>query len=123
MLQIDAWKRWLIWLVCAAGVLMAMPNAFYSRVETHNDAVAAIEVRGETPELQAQAASWPSWLPSNLVNLGLDLRGGAHLLAEVQVQDVAGQPGWYRVSLSVRPHFKYMGADFTLSLVGKLDRD
>ena len=33
-----------------------------------------------------------------------------------------GEPGWYRVNLSVRPHFKYMGADFTLSLVGKLDK-
>ena len=31
---------------------------------------------------------WPDWLPSGLVNLGLDLRGGAHLLAEVQVEDV-----------------------------------
>ena len=27
-------------------------------------------------------------MPSNLVNLGLDLRGGAHLLAEVKVADV-----------------------------------
>ena len=27
-------------------------------------------------------------MPSGLVNLGLDLRGGAHLLAEVQVGDV-----------------------------------
>ncbi|MFJ2389815.1 hypothetical protein, partial [Pseudomonas koreensis] len=26
-------------------------------------------------------------------------------------------------SLNVRPHFKYMGADFTLSLVGKLDKE
>ena len=56
MLQIDAWKRWLIWLVCAAGVLMAMPNAFYSRVETHNDAVAAIEVRGEASRIASPIA-------------------------------------------------------------------
>ena len=112
MLQIDAWKRWLIWLVCAAGVLMAMPNAFYSRVETHNDAVAAIEVRGETPELQAQAASWPSWLPSNLVNLGLDLRGGAHLLAEVQVQDVYAarmEAMWPDIRDALRPERDTVG--------------
>ncbi len=43
--------------------------------------------------------------------------------ARVTVEDVAGEPGWYRVGLKVRPHFKYMGADFTLSLVGKLDKD
>lgn len=43
--------------------------------------------------------------------------------AKVNVEDVEGEPGWYRVGLKVRPHFKYMGADFTLSLVGKLDKD
>ena len=43
--------------------------------------------------------------------------------ARVKVEDVAGQPGWYRCSLQVRPHFKYMGASFTLSLVGKLDKE
>jgi type VI secretion system protein ImpC len=41
----------------------------------------------------------------------------------VVVEDVEGDPGWYRVALSVRPHFKYMGAYFTLSLVGKLDKE
>jgi protein-export membrane protein SecD len=40
------------------------------------------------PKLQADLDGWPGWLPSGLVNLGLDLRGGAHLLAEVQVEDV-----------------------------------
>ena len=42
--------------------------------------------------------------------------------AQVMVEDVEGEPGWYRVGLKVRPHFKYMGAFFTLSLVGKLDK-
>ena len=42
--------------------------------------------------------------------------------AEVSVEDVDGEPGWYRVSLKVRPQFKYMGAYFTLSLVGKLEK-
>jgi type VI secretion system protein ImpC len=42
--------------------------------------------------------------------------------AQLTVSDVEGDPGWYRVSMSVRPHFKYMGASFTLSLVGKLDK-
>ncbi len=88
MLQFDAWKRVLIWVVCLTGLLFAFPNGFYSRVEQHNDAVAEIEVLGSTPERVAAAASWPNFLPSSLVNLGLDLRGGAHLLAEVQVEDV-----------------------------------
>ena len=88
MLQIDTWKRVLIWLVCVAGLLAALPNAFYTRVEQSNDAWAQIEVEGETPERLTVAEQWPEWMPSGLVNLGLDLRGGAHLLAEVQVSDV-----------------------------------
>ncbi|WP_299789288.1 protein translocase subunit SecD [uncultured Marivita sp.] len=88
MLQIDLWKRLLIWTTVAVGLVLALPNLFYPRVEQHNDAVAAIELSGETPELVAQSAGWPDFMPSGLVNLGLDLRGGAHLLAEVQVQDV-----------------------------------
>jgi type VI secretion system protein ImpC len=42
--------------------------------------------------------------------------------AEITVSDVEGDPGWYRVDMKVRPHFKYMGSFFTLSLVGKLDK-
>jgi preprotein translocase subunit SecD len=89
MLQIALWKRVLILLVCLGGLLLAVPNLFYGPVERHNDAAAAIE-RGAvpTPELEAALAEWPEALPSGLVNLGLDLRGGAHLLAEVQLGDV-----------------------------------
>lgn len=88
MLQIALWKRVLIWSVCALGLLLALPNAFYPRVEAHNDATASIEAGFSGNGLEEQAAMWPSALPSSLVNLGLDLRGGAHLLAEVQVEDV-----------------------------------
>ena len=84
MLQIDAWKRVLIVLTCVVGLVLALPNAFYTRVENHNDAAAAIELFGETPERAEALSGWPDFLPSGLVNLGLDLRGGAHLLAEVQ---------------------------------------
>jgi preprotein translocase subunit SecD len=88
MLQIDGWKRVLILLTCVVGLVLALPNAFYPRVEAHNDAVASIEAGASGNGLEEQAAMWPSWMPSSLVNLGLDLRGGAHLLAEVQVEDV-----------------------------------
>ncbi|MEM9477272.1 MAG: protein translocase subunit SecD [Pseudomonadota bacterium] len=88
MLQVDLWKRVLIWTICAAGLWFAMPNAFYGQVERHNDAAIEIERQGSTAEREADLSAWPTWLPSSLVNLGLDLRGGAHLLAEVQVEDV-----------------------------------
>jgi preprotein translocase subunit SecD len=84
------WKRILILIVCAWGIAAAAPNLFYGQVERHNDAVAEIEAAGgtATPEQLAAKAEWPGFLPSKLVNLGLDLRGGAHLLAEVRVEDV-----------------------------------
>ncbi len=88
MLQIPFMNRVLICLTVLVGLAFAMPNLFYSKVETHVDAVRAIEATGSTPELEAQRAVWPDILPATLVNLGLDLRGGASLLAEVQVEDV-----------------------------------
>jgi preprotein translocase subunit SecD len=89
MLQIPLWNRLMIILVLLAGLSFAMPNLFYDRVERHNDAVAVIEDTGATTDaLEAERGLWPEFLPSTLVNLGLDLRGGAHLLAEVQVEDV-----------------------------------
>lgn len=78
MLQIELWKRILIWGTVALGLLLAAPNLFYGKVEGYNDAVAT----GQPGE------GWVDWLPSGLVNLGLDLRGGAHLLAEVKVEEV-----------------------------------
>ena len=88
MLQIPFMNRVLICLTVLVGLAFAMPNLFYSKVETHVDAVRTIEATGSTPELEAQRAVWPDILPATLVNLGLDLRGGASLLAEVQVEDV-----------------------------------
>lgn len=89
MLHFAPWKQFTVLAICLAGLIAALPNAFYLRVEGHNDAVAAQEAGlGMDPELQARLDDWPGWLPSSLVNLGLDLRGGAHLLAEVRLADV-----------------------------------
>ncbi len=84
------WKRLLILGLCVWGIVLAVPNLNYTNVEAHNDAVAAIEAAqgAATPEQEADLAKWPGWLPSGLMSLGLDLRGGAHLLAEVQLDDV-----------------------------------
>ena len=89
MLQFSLWKKITIWALCFIGVAMAAPNAFYTKVEQHNDAVLELAAGlPATSERQAAADQWPGWLPSSLVNLGLDLRGGAHLLAEVKVEEV-----------------------------------
>ena len=88
MLQIPLWKRVLILGLCVAGILFSFPNGFYGTVEARNDAAVEIENLGSTPEREAALAGWPSFLPATIVNLGLDLRGGAQLLADVQVEDV-----------------------------------
>ena len=95
-LETPLWKRVVVWAAVLVGLILAAPNLFYSRVETHNDAASAI-VKAEklggaaTPDQTAALAVWPAWAPSGLVNLGLDLRGGAHLLAEVKLADVYKQ--------------------------------
>lgn len=64
MLHFQRWKAALILLVVLAGFVAVIPNLFPS----------------------ASVASWPSWLPKKQMVLGLDLRGGAHLLLEVDRQ-------------------------------------
>ncbi|NDH02727.1 MAG: preprotein translocase subunit SecD [Marivivens sp.] len=90
MLHISRFRQLMILLACLAGVVFTLPNFFYGRVESHNDAVKLVDAGMSSDQIAADVALWPSFLPSNLVNLGLDLRGGAHLLAEVQVQEAYG---------------------------------
>jgi preprotein translocase subunit SecD len=70
MIYLERWKVYLIVIVCVIGVLYAMPNA-----------------------LGKQAVDWlqthtPAFFPNQTVNLGLDLRGGSHLLMEVATDTV-----------------------------------
>jgi type VI secretion system protein ImpC len=75
-------------------------------------------------QLQTELNNWIGQYVVDMENPGADVRSRKPLRqAEIKVEDVEGQPGWYRCSLKVRPHFKYMGASFTLSLVGKLDKE
>jgi len=60
----SAWKLVLYGLVIVVGSLFALPNLL-------------------TP---AQREAWPDWLPSKPVALGLDLRGGAHLVLEIDAR-------------------------------------
>ncbi|MDR2801193.1 MAG: type VI secretion system contractile sheath large subunit [Desulfovibrio sp.] len=43
-------------------------------------------------------------------------------MAHIEVKEIEGDVGWYAITILVRPHFKYMGASFTLSLEGRLER-
>ncbi|WP_372874309.1 type VI secretion system contractile sheath large subunit [Pseudomonas sp.] len=78
----------------------------------------------ERTDLELELNKWIRQFVADQENPSAEIRGRRPLrAAQVIVSDVEGEPGWYRVSLNVRPHFKYMGADFTLSLVGKLDKE
>jgi len=69
LLDFPRWKVWGIVLLCLLGVAFAVPSL--------------------VPE--SRTANWPRWAPSAHVNLGLDLKGGSHLLLEADTRDVARQ--------------------------------
>jgi type VI secretion system protein ImpC len=74
-------------------------------------------------ELESELTKWINTYVADQENPSADVRSRRPLRkAKVSVEEVEGEAGWYRVGLSVQPHFKYMGADFTLSLTGKLDK-
>jgi preprotein translocase subunit SecD len=66
MLHFPRWKIALILGVCALGLLAALPNLL--------------------PKAALEAL--PSWLPARPLHLGLDLRGGSHLLLEVDADTI-----------------------------------
>ncbi|MCK5375321.1 MAG: protein translocase subunit SecD, partial [Alphaproteobacteria bacterium] len=70
MVQISRWKIFLIVAVCVYGFAYSLPN------------VVSSEARGFMQEHHM------GWLPHKTINLGLDLRGGAHLLYEVDMKKV-----------------------------------
>ncbi|PHR20726.1 MAG: protein translocase subunit SecD [Sphingopyxis sp.] len=67
MLDFPRWKVISISLLLAFGVLMAIPSLLVG--ESHK--------------------YWPSFLPDETINLGLDLQGGSHILLEADPADVA----------------------------------
>ncbi len=74
-------------------------------------------------ELEKELNEWIRQYVADMDNPAPGVRSRRPLRkAEITVSDVEGDPGWYKVSLKVSPHFKYMGSSFTLSLVGKLDK-
>lgn len=95
MLHFAPWKKFTILAVCLIGVLFSVPNLWYETADQASRATAALEAGrygGEgqptEEELLERAEGWPSFLPGSVVNLGLDLRGGVHLLVDVKVEEV-----------------------------------
>jgi type VI secretion system protein ImpC len=77
----------------------------------------------EKADLELELNKWISQYVADMEAPSPSVRSRRPLrAAQIKVEDVEGDPGWYRVDMKVRPHFKYMGAFFTLGLVGKLDK-
>ena len=66
MMYFSPWKQAVILLTCLVGLLVVLPN-FLAK-----DTLAKL----------------PPWMPRSQLNLGLDLRGGAHLLLAMEIADV-----------------------------------
>lgn len=77
----------------------------------------------ERQDLERELNTWIGQYIADQENAPAAVRSSCPLrAAKIEVSDIEGDPGWYQVSLSVRPHFKYMGANFQLSLVGRLEQ-
>lgn len=66
MLHFSRWKTLAILLTCLAGIVVALPNFFAKET----------------------VAGWPSFIPHQQLNLGLDLQGGAHLLLAMDQDEI-----------------------------------
>ncbi len=78
----------------------------------------------ERADLERELNQWIGQYVADQDVVSPTIRGRRPLRkAQITVEDVPGQAGWYKVDMKVRPHFKYMGAFFTLGLVGKLDKE
>lgn len=78
----------------------------------------------ERADLERELNRWAKQYVANQENPSAEIRSKKPFKdILIAVEDVEDDPGWYRVKISLRPHFKYMGASFELSLVGKLDKE
>jgi type VI secretion system protein ImpC len=78
----------------------------------------------ERSDLEKELNDWIGQYVADQDLVSAAVRGRRPLRkARIIVTEVEGNAGWYKVDMQVRPHFKYMGAFFTLSLVGKLDKE
>ena len=76
-----------IFMPFLVALWISAPNFNYSNVEIINDAVLTDGEAEPVQEVRKNLPFWPNWLPNKLINLGLDLRGGAQVLVEVILEE------------------------------------
>ncbi|WP_035706496.1 type VI secretion system contractile sheath large subunit [Niveispirillum irakense] len=73
--------------------------------------------------LEKELNEWLRQYIANMPNPSPEIRSRKPLRdAKITVSEVEDEPGWYTVGMWITPHFKYMGADFTISLTGRLEK-
>ena len=77
----------------------------------------------EREDLQKELETWIKTLVTDMKDPGPELKARCPLsAAQIQVTDIADNPGFYNVEMMVRPHFQIEGVDVSLSLVSRLPR-
>lgn len=75
-------------------------------------------------DLEGELNKWIRQYVADQENPPADVRSRRPLRsAEINVSEVPGEAGWYTVEVKVTPHMKFMGANFTLSLTGRLETE
>jgi type VI secretion system protein ImpC len=73
-------------------------------------------------QMQTELSNWiRNYVNDTDTPMASTVGGRPFRRAKVTVEDVPGDPGWYKVGLKLMPHIRYQGAHFELSLVGKLE--
>lgn len=74
-------------------------------------------------QLDQELSNWLKQYVSDMDNPAPSVRARRPLRnARVTVREVEGKSGWYVVSMTLTPHFKYMGLPFTLTERSKLEK-
>lgn len=74
-------------------------------------------------DLERELNNWIRQYVSDMPDPSAETRSRKPLRkAKITVEEVEGAVGWFRCGLQILPHLKFEGAEFTLSLVGKLDK-
>ena len=77
----------------------------------------------EKEDLQRELETWIKGLVTEMPNPGPELKARCPLrAAEIKVEDLPDNPGFYKVTMKVRPHFQIEGVDVDLSLVSQMPR-
>lgn len=121
MLNFSISKIFIILSPFILAMWIALPNFNYTNVEKIND-FNKNGIGGQSNEDTVENLPyWPDFFPKSLINLGLDLRGGAQLLVEVKLEDVYKENlsnYWSEIRKSLRSQRESVGSFRRIGKIG-----